>query len=47
LHPGGVVFGVGSGELAGEAHLTELSGKTEGEVKTLGYINQELINVKE
>ena len=46
-HPGGVVFGVGSGELQGEAAGEALTGKTEGEVKTLGYLNQELINVKE
>jgi hypothetical protein len=46
-HPGGVVFGVGSGELQGEVKGSELTGKTEGEVKTLGYLNQELINVKE
>jgi hypothetical protein len=46
-HPGGVVFGVGSGELQGETRGSELTVKTEGEVKTLGYLNQELINVKE
>jgi hypothetical protein len=47
MHPGSVVFGVGSGELQGESHGSELTAKTEGEVKTLGYLNQELINVKE
>jgi hypothetical protein len=46
-HPGGVVFGSGSGELQGEAAGEALTGKTEGEVKTLGYLNQELINVKQ
>ena len=46
-HPGGLVFGVGSGELQGEGAGEALTWKTEGEVKTLGYPNQELINVKE
>jgi hypothetical protein len=45
-HPGGVVFGPGSGELQGELQGEALTGKTEGEVKTLGYTAQELINVK-
>jgi hypothetical protein len=45
-HPGGVVFGTGSGEVQSETKPTE-TGRYEGELKTLGYLNQELINVKQ
>jgi hypothetical protein len=46
-HPGSVVFGAGSGELQAEVRGTELTVKPEGEVKTLGYLNQEMISVKQ
>jgi hypothetical protein len=46
-HPGGVIFGAGSGELEIEGGGGTFTSKTEGEVKTLGYLNQELINVKQ
>jgi len=46
-HPSGVVFGAGSGELEAELRGTEETVRYEGEVKTLGYLNQELINVKQ
>jgi hypothetical protein len=47
VHPGGVLFGEGSGELEGEGGGGVITFKTEGELKTLGYVSQELINVKE
>lgn len=46
LHPGFVEFGPGSGELEVEGSEAAITGKTEGEVKTLGYNEQELINAK-
>jgi hypothetical protein len=46
LHPGILEFGAGSGELEVEGSGNTVSGKTEGEVKTLGYLEQELLNVK-
>jgi hypothetical protein len=44
LHPGLAEFGPGSGELEVEGSGETITGKTEGEVKTLGYEEQELIN---
>jgi hypothetical protein len=46
LHPGFLEFGVGSGELEVVGSSNTVSGKTEGEVKVLGYEEQELINSK-
>jgi hypothetical protein len=46
LHPGFLEFGVGSGELEVVGSSNTVSGRTEGEVKTLGYEEQELINTK-
>jgi hypothetical protein len=46
LHPGFVEFGPGSGELEVVGSKESVTGKTEGEVKTLGYEEQELINAK-
>jgi hypothetical protein len=46
LHPGFVEFGPGSGELEVVGSAETITGKTEGEVKTLGYEEQELINAK-
>jgi hypothetical protein len=46
-HPGSVVFGAGSGELEGEGGGGVQTFKTEGELKTLGYTAQEIINVRE
>jgi hypothetical protein len=46
-HPGGDVFGPGSGELEGERAGGALTFKTEGELKILGFSSQEIINVKE
>jgi hypothetical protein len=45
-HPGGVIFGEGSGELEFEGGVGEITVKTEGEVKTQGYTAQEVITVK-
>jgi hypothetical protein len=46
-HPGGVIFGTGSGELEEELSGGTITVRIEGELKTLGYSAQELINVKE
>jgi hypothetical protein len=46
LHPGFVEFDAGSGELELEPAGSKVKGKTEGEAKTLGYEEQELINAK-
>jgi hypothetical protein len=46
LHPGFLEFGAGSGELEVVGSGNTVSGKTEGEVKVLGYEEQELINTK-
>lgn len=44
LHPGFLEFGLGSGELEVEGSLGVVRGKTEGSVKALGYVAQELIS---
>jgi hypothetical protein len=46
LHPGFLEFGVGSGELEVVGSGNTVSGRTEGEVKILGYEEQEFINTK-
>jgi len=47
LHPGFLEFGIpSSGELEVEGSGETVSGGTEGEVKVLGYNEQELINTK-
>jgi len=44
LHPGFLEFGSGSGELEVVGSKETISGKTEGEVKLLGFEEQELIS---
>jgi hypothetical protein len=44
LHPGFLEFGSGSGELEVVGSKETITGKTEGEVKILGYEEQELIS---
>ena len=44
LHPGFLEFGSGSGELEVVGSKETITGKTEGEVKLLGYEEQELIS---
>jgi len=44
LHPGFLEFAAGAGELGAEGTGGTISGKTEGEVKTVGYNEQELLN---
>jgi hypothetical protein len=46
LHPSYLEFDVASGELEEEGSLGTIMGKTEGELKTLGFGEQELINVR-
>jgi hypothetical protein len=46
LHPGFLEFDVGSGELEEEGSAEAGTVKTEGELRTHGYEEQELINVK-
>jgi hypothetical protein len=45
LHPGSVEYDAGAGSLEKEASKGGVLGKLEGEVKVLGYNEQELINV--
>jgi hypothetical protein len=46
LHPSFVEFDAGSGPLEAEGSKEALTAKTEGEVRIIGYTEQELINTK-
>jgi hypothetical protein len=46
LHPGLLEFDAGSGELEAEGSKEAVKAKTEGDVKLLGYAEQELIDTK-
>jgi len=46
LHPGFIEFDPGSGELELEPEGSKVKGKTEGEARTIGYEEQELIGTK-